>query len=370
MNKIKCAIMRGGTSKGVFFRKIDLPDNTITRDKIIMRIMASGEPAQVDGLGCAAPHTSKVMIVQKSEKKGIDVEYLFGQVGINSSFIDYTGNCGNLTTAVGEFAIESGIIRPMVPTRRVIMLNLNTDKRIDAIIQCSDEGVIYDGNYQIDGIKMPGSRIKVIWHNPSGAVTGNLLPTGNAVDIVNVSGKCYKISIIDSGNPAAFIKAGDIGLEGTEMPGYISLKSLNLLENIRAEVAKMIGLVKNSRDAAAKSQHLPFICIVTSPVNYISSDGNKIQEEDYNISARMFSMQKMHHAFAVSGAISLASAAVIKGTTAYEVSNADKQNVTIGHPKGLMKIEVALSGDPGQTNIKYVSVSRTARLLMSGYAYF
>ncbi len=370
MRKIQCMIMRGGTSKGVFFKKTDLPNDTFERDRIIMRIMASGESAQVDGLGCATPHTSKIMIVQKSKKKGIDVEYLFGQVGINRSFIDYTGNCGNLTTAVGPFAIESGIIEPMVPARRIAMFNLNTEKKIDEIVQCNDDGVLYNGDCKIDGVKMPGARIKVIWYNPSGSVTGHLLPTGNAVDIVHASGKRYSVSIVDSVNPAVFIKAIDIGLKGTELPEHISLKSLDLLENIRSVAAEMIGLVKNSKDATAKSPHLPFICIIAPPVDYISSVKNRIKGKNYNILARMFSMQRMHHAFAVSGAISLATAALTNGTIVCEALSANMNCIIIGHPAGLMKVETAQSKSSDQTDIEYISVSRTARLLMSGYAYF
>ncbi len=363
-------IIRGGTSKGVFFLRDDLPDDMSERDRIIMRIMASGEPAQVDGLGCALPHTSKIMIVQKSSKKGIDLEYLFGQVGIKERFIDYTGNCGNLTSAVGPFAIESGIIKPKEPLCRVAMLNLNTGKRIDEIIECNRDGVNYAGDYKIDGVKIPGSRIKCIWHNPSGALTGSLLPTGNRADDINIDGKDYEISIVDSGNPAVFIKADSLGLSGKELPGEISSDKLELLERIRSIAAAMIGMAKNPEDATSETPHLPFIMIVAPTSDYVDSLGNKIEKESHNILARMFSMQRMHHAFAVSGAIALASAALIKGTVANKVSDNIQNNVIIGHPRGLIEIEALLSEDSSHPDIKYAVVSRTARLLMSGYAYY
>ena len=365
--KVPCMIMRGGTSKGIFFKESTLPKNLLERNKIIIRIMGSGEPSQIDGLGGAQTHTSKIMIVKKSTKDGIDVEYIFGQVGIERPFIDYTGNCGNLTSAVGAFAIESEITKPEKPKKVVRMLNINTNKRVDIAIECDDNGIIYDGSYKIDGVKHFGSCVEAIWHNPSGAITGSLLPTGNVIDILHIGNKQYNVSIVDSGNLCIFINAIDVGLEGTEQPSQISLKVLNILEKIRSKGAEMVGLVKNAEEATAKAPHLPFIAIVAPPIDYIDFNDNKIEKNKYIVLSRLFSMQKMHHAFPITGAISLSSAAKIKGTVVNEVlTNSGQETIIIGHPKGLMDLKVSLSNN---NYINFVSVGRTVRLLMSGFAY-
>jgi 2-methylaconitate cis-trans-isomerase PrpF len=311
LSAIPCVIMRGGTSKGIFFKRSDLPEDETKRDEIILKIFGSGDPSQIDGLGGAQTHTSKTMIVWKSEKSDIDIEYLFGQVGIEKRFIEWVGNCGNLTAAVGPFSIDEGLIEGEEPSTRVRMYNVNTNKRIDAIVPVENGKTKYDGNYWIDGVPNPGSRIDLVWYDPKGSLTNKLLPTGNPIDKIIIGHITIEASLVDAGNPAVFIRAKDVGLQGSELPWEIPLTTLEKLEKIRSKAAELMGLVEKAEEATIKSPHFPFIVIIGEKKDYKTSNGKLIKKDEYTVMARLFSLQKMHHAYPITGAISTAAASKI-----------------------------------------------------------
>ena len=362
--------MRGGTSKGVFFRKTDLPPKKSEMTDVILRIFGSGDPMQIDGLGGTHTQTSKTMIVSRSTRTGIDVEYMFGQVAVERKFIDYTGNCGNLTSAIAPFAIDEGLVKTRGSSARIRLFNTNTRKRVDATVQLEDGKTKYEGDYYIDGVPNPGARIDVTWYDPGGAVTGELLPTGNTIDRIPVEGRHISVTIVDASNPVVFVRAEDARMKGVELPDDISEDTLQRLERIRSKACEMIGLVNRAEEATEKSPHFPFIATVAEPQDYTSAVGNRITTDEYSVLARLFSMQKMHHAYAVTGAICTAVAATIPGTVVNERARATSGRIVIAHPKGL--IDVAVRRHSGQEGAKVdsVTVGRTARRLMAGNAFY
>ena len=367
---VPCTIMRGGTSKGVFFRKEVLPADRRSMTRTILSIFGSGDPMQIDGLGGTYAQTSKAMVVWKSEMEGVHVEYLFGQVGVEKKFIDYTGNCGNLTAAVGPFAIDEGLVTVKGNRAAVRLYNVNTGKRVDALIPVKDGRTEYEGDYVIDGVPHPGARIDVVWHDPGGAVTGSLLPTGNVRDIITAGGERYEATLVDAANPTVFISAEEIGLKGTELPSEVGQECLDRLEKIRSKAAEMMGLVKRATDATSHSPHFPFIAVLGRARKYETAQGTSIGPGKYNLLARLFSMQKMHHAYAVSGAICTACAARIPGSKVNEFFTGDSERIVLGHPKGLIEVKVKKSCRRGVLRIESATVSRTARRLMSGRVFY
>ncbi len=367
---VPCVIMRGGTSKGVFFKKEDLPQDVAERDKVILKVYGSGDPMQIDGLGGAYTVTSKTMIVWKSKQPDIDVEYLFGQVGIEKRIIDYSGNCGNLTAAVAPFAIDEGLVEAVEPYTTVRMHNVNTKKRIDAIVPTEDGMTKYDGDYFIAGVPNPGARIDVTWYDPKGSISGKLLPTGNPVDALKVNDSIIEVSIVDAANPAVFVRAKDLGMTGSELPGEIPPRILEILEKIRAKAAEIMGLVDDASEALTKSPHFPHIAIINEPQDYKTTNHRIVRKNEYTILARLFSLQKMHHAYPVTGAISTAAAAKIPNSIVNELSEDRGDLVIIGHPKGTIDVRVKARKKGNSTEIESATIGRTARKLMSGIAYY
>ena len=370
LKAVPCVIMRGGTSKGIFFKKENLPPEGTERDRVIMKIFGSGDPSQIDGLGGSRTHTSKTMIVWKSNRSDVDVEYTFGQVGIENAFVDWTGNCGNLTSAVAPFAIDKKLLEAEQPYTVVRMYNTNTKKRIDVKVPVEGNSTKYEGDYQIDGVPNPGARIDAKWRDPGGAITGKLLPTGNPVDKIDTGLEAVTGSIVDASNPAVFIRAKEIGLSGRELPEEISGDSQAKLERIRSKAAEIIGFVEEARDAIRKSPHFPYIIIVAENQDYETSEGQVVKNFEYSILARLFSMQKMHHSYAVTGAICTGAAAKIPGSIVNRLLAEGENRVVIGHPKGVIdvNVEAVLAGEG--VEIKSVTVGRTARRLMAGRAYY
>lgn len=370
MKSIYCVLMRGGTSKGVFFKREDLPEEGSKRDEVIMKVFGSGDPAQIDGLGGAQTVTSKTMIVSKSDKPDFDVEYTFGQVGIGRAMVDYTGNCGNLTTAISPFAIDEKILKAKEPYTKVRMLNTNTKKRIDVKIPVEGRFTKYEGDYQEDGVPHPGARIDVEWYDPGGAITGKLLPTGNPLDKIATGSETIDGSMVDASNPALFVRAKDVGLTGMELPNDITPDSQIKLERIRSKAAEILGFVKDAREATVKSSHFPYIVIVNKPQDYKTTEGKIVKKSDYSVLARLFSLQKMHHAYAVTGAICTGAAAKIPNTIVSELSDVHGDKIIIGHPKGALDVSVKALPFGDSVKIKSVTVGRTARRLMAGMAYY
>lgn len=370
MKSIPCVIMRGGTSKGVFFKKEDLPLNDVERDKVILKIFGSGDPMQIDGLGGTHTHTSKTMIVWKSDLPNVDVNYTFGQVGIDRAFIDYTGNCGNLTSAVGPFAIDERIIEAKEPYTIVRMYNTNTKKRVDAKVPVENGFTKYEGDYWIDGVPNPGARIDIRWYEPGGAVSGKLLPTGEPINKINTGIEVIEGSIVDAANPAVFVRAKDVGLTGKELPNEINKDIQMKLERIRSKAAEMMGLVKDAKEATEKSPHFPFIVIVGEKQDYKTVSGNIVKKNEYSVLARLFSLQKMHHAYAATGAICTGAAAKIPNSIVNQLCESEGSKVVIGHPKGVIDVDVEAIPKGDSVEINSVTIGRTARRLMSGIAYY
>lgn len=362
--------MRGGTSKGVFFRKEALPPAGKKRDEALLRIFGSGDPMQLDGLGGAQVQSSKTMIVSRSKRPGVDLDYLFGQVSVDGWFVDYIGNCGNLTSAIVPFAIDEGLIRVKGSKARVKLYNVNTKKRVDVVVPLTHGKMRYDGDYMIDGVPRPGARIDVIWYEPGGAVSGKLLPTGSPTDTIRANGLTIRGSIVDAANPVVFLGAEEVGLKGTELPNQVTRETLDKLEAIRSEAARMMGLVKDATEATKKTPHMPFIAVVAKAQDYVSSGGKHVSRNSYSVLARLFSMQKMHHAYAATGAICTAVAAKIPGSVVNGVAEGGEETVVIGHPKGLIEIGIKSRSAGDSVFIESVTVGRTARRLMSGLAYY
>lgn len=366
---IPCVIMRGGTSKGVYFKASDLPTKKKEElDKIILAIFGSPDPMQIDGLGGTHSHTSKTMIVTPSSKPDIDVEYTFGQVAIEKPLIDYGGNCGNLTSAVGPFAINEGLVEPEEPITSVVLYNTNTEKTIIAEVPVENGWAKTRGDFSIDGV--PGTAAKIVnrYLDPGGSVTGSLFPTGNLVDELDIEEGEIKCSIVDATNPVVFVKAADIGLTGKELPAEINSNQelLRKLEGIRSQAAEVIRIVEHSEEATDKSPGIPKMAFVAEPQGYTNSLGEEVRAEEINLLPRIMSMQKAHHAYAMTGAMCTAAAAKLEGTVVNEVARIERDEVTIGHPKGKITVEVKVE----EQQVKELIVTRTARRLMKGKAYY
>ena len=375
--KIYTVIMRGGTSKGLFFKKEDMPffSDKEKRDRIILSLFGSPDPMQIDGLGGSHSVTSKMMIVEPSNRQGFDVDYTFGQVAIDKPLVDYGGNCGNLTSAIGAFAIDEGMVKTEEPITKLNLYNTNTKKKIVAEIPVENGKAKVEGEYAIDGVPGTGAKIITRWLDPGGSFTGSVLPTGNVIDEINTGQEIIECSIVDVSNPVVFVKAEDIGLSGEELPFHLNVnkKLLEKIERIRSTAAEIIGIVNDRRIAIDISPGIPKIAFVTKSKNYITSLGKKVTKEEIDLIARIMSMQKMHPAYAVTGAMCTAAAAKIKGTVVHSmVSEPNREEIVIGHPKGRIEIGVKMDSnlEGKDLRVNEVIVARTARRLIEGYAYY
>ena len=373
--RIRAVIMRGGTSKGVFFKEEDLPTDRGLRDRIILRIFGSPDPygLQIDGLGGATSSTSKVAIIGKPISRQYDVNYTFGQVSIKEGLIDYRGNCGNLSSAVGPFAIDEGMVEVSEPITRVRIFNTNTKKLIVANVPVENGKAKVEGDYYISGIPFPGAKIALEFYEPGGAVTGKLLPTGNVVDTLEIPGIGeVEFSFVDASNPVIFVEARSIGLEGTELPSEVNSrpKILEKFEKIRSFIASLYGFGESPEEVTIKSPAVPRIALVSPATDYISTSGEKIRKEEISLTARIISMGKLHSAYALTGAICTAVASIIPGTVVNKVSELRNGRVIIGHPAGVMEVVPSVKQTNDGVYAEKVTVFRTARRLIEGYVYY
>jgi len=376
-DKVYAVIMRGGTSKGLFFKKKDMPffSDKEKRDRIILSLFGSPDPMQINGLGGTHSVTSKMMIVEPSNWPDFDVDYTFGQVAIDKPLIDYGGNCGNLTSAIGAFAIDEGMVKAEEPITILNLYNTNTKKKIIAEIPVENGKAKVEGDYAIDGVPGTGAKIVTRWLDPGGSFIGSTLPTGNVIDEINTGQEIIECSIVDVSNPVVFIRAEDIGLLGDELPSQLNANKqiLAKIERIRSVAAEIIGIVNDRKITTNISPGVPKIAFVAKSKNYITSLGKEVTKENINLIARIMSMQKMHPAYAVTGAMCTAAAAKIKGTVVHSVvSEPSREEIVIGHPKGIIEIGIKMGfnlegKDP---RVNEVIVARTARRLMEGYAYY
>ncbi len=377
--KIPATYIRGGTSKGVFFNLTDLPESCQVpgepRDNMLLRVIGSPDPygKQTDGMGGATSSTSKTVILAKSEQADHDVDYLFGQVAIDKAFVDWSGNCGNLTAAVGSFAISSGLVNAdRVPTNGICEVRIwqkNISKTIIAHVPITNGEVQETGDFELDGVTFPAAEVKVDFVAPVDPSEA-MFPTGNLVDdlvVPNVG--TFKASMITAGIPTIFLNADEIGYTGTELQEAINgdEKALTRFETIRAYGAVQMGLIKDISEAASR-QHTPKVAFVAPAQAYTSSSGKDIAANDINLHVRALSMGKLHHAMMGTAAVAIGTAAAIPGTLVNLAAGGGERNeVTFGHPSGTLKVGAQAECVDGNWTVKKVSMSRSARVLMEGW---
>lgn len=374
--KILCSIIRGGTSKAIFFNESDLPADRGAREKIILRAFGSPDMRQIDGLGGANSLTSKVAIIGKSREEENVVDYTFGQVSITNKVVDWTGNCGNISSAVGMYAIEAGLVRcGDGETTTVKVYNTNTKKNIYTTMPVKNGQIVTEGNLTIPGTVYPGAPFLVEFEYPAGSVTGKLLPTGNPIDTISIDGAgTFSYSFVDAGNPVIYLYAHELGLNGTELPEQVEKMQdvLDKIEAVRANVAVLTGIASDVESATAKSPAIPKIGFVSRPQDYISPSGEHIRADQVDLVARLASMQKMHRAYMVTGAVSTSVASQVEGSVVWNVlseraKGADR--ILIGQPYGPMEVSVAIEKREGEIIFSKAGVVRTARRIMDGYVY-
>ncbi len=361
--------MRGGTSKGIFLLEKDLPGDLALRDRIILAIFGSPDIRQIDGLGGADSLTSKLAVIAPAEEPDRDIDYTFGAVGIDKAFVDYSSNCGNISSAVGPYAVDKRLVKAVEPFTIVRIYNTNTKKMIYAKIPVKKGKFDPDGDYAIDGCPGTGARIELSFMDPGGATTGRLLPTGNAVDELTLgTGERYAVTIVDAGNPTAFIHAGELNLRGDELPAELNQdeKVWTKLEAIRTKVGQLMGI--------QVSQSIPKIAFITQARDFRTITGAKIEKGSVSMLARVMAMGKMHKAFAITAGIPAAIGAVIPGSVVNRVvfgesPVSEKNEVVIGHPSGVMDVKVEAASGKGGPHIVSCTVGRTARKIMDGHVY-
>ena len=375
--KIPATYMRGGTSKGVFFNVDDLPPSAQqpgeARDKLLMRVIGSPDPygKQTDGMGGATSSTSKSVLVSKSSQPDHDVDYLFGQVSIDQAFVDWSGNCGNLSAAVGPFAIAQGMIDDLpdngIATIRIWQVNIQ--KTIVAKVPISNGAVQETGDFELDGVTFPAAEIQVEFMDPADG-DGAMFPTGNLVDDLEVPGVgTLKASMITAGIPTVFVNAADIGYSGKELQDDINgdAEALARFEAIRAHGAVKMGLIKDASEAAGR-QHTPKVAFVAPPADYAASSGKAIAASDIDLNVRALSMGKLHHAMMGTAAVAIATAAAVPGTLVNQAAGGGERHaVRFGHPSGTLRVGAEAAQDGGQWTATKAIMSRSARILMEGW---
>ncbi len=377
--KVPATYMRGGTSKGVFFNLTDLPEAAqvagSARDELLLRVIGSPDPygKQTDGMGGATSSTSKTVILSKSEQPDHDVDYLFGQVAIDKPFVDWSGNCGNLTSAVGAFAISNGLVdKGRVPDNGIAIVRVwqaNIKKSILVHVPMINGEVQETGDFELDGVTFPAAEVKLEFIDPADG-DGALFPTGNVVDDLEVPNVgTLKATIINAGIPTIFVNASDIGYSGTELQDDINADeaALTKLETIRAYGAVKMGLIKTINEAQAR-QHTPKVAFVAAPLNYKSSSGKQVNASDIDLLVRAMSMGKLHHAMMGTAAVAIGTAAAIDGTLVNLAAGGGAINeLNFGHPSGTLKVGAEAVVTNGQWQVTKASMSRSARVLMEGW---
>jgi probable AcnD-accessory protein PrpF len=381
--RVPATYMRGGTSKGVFFRLQDLPERVqvpgTARDAFLMRVIGSPDPyaKQIDGMGGATSSTSKTVIVGKSSRPDHDVDYLYGQVIIDKPFVDWSGNCGNLSTAVGPFAIANGLVdaarvpRDGIATVRIWQANIS--KTIVAHVPITAGAVQETGDFEVDGVTFPAAEIQLEFLDPAPeeeGAGGSMFPTGRVVDALEVPGVgTFEATMINVGVPTIFLNAAAIGYRGTELQEAINgdPKALAMFETIRAHGAIRMGLIKSIHEAV-KRQHTPKVAYVAPPADYIASSGKRISASEIDLNVRALSMGKLHHAMMGAAAVAIATAAAVPGTLVnLAAGGGERTSVRFGHPSGTLRVGAAAEHSNGEWTVTKAVMSRSARVLMEGF---
>ncbi len=379
--RIPATYMRGGTSKGVFFRLDDLPEPCrvpgAARDRLFLRVMGSPDPygKQIDGMGGATSSTSKAVILSKSTRPGHDVDYLYGQVSIDSDFVDWSGNCGNLSTAAGAFAIHAGLIDPgRIPQDGICTVRIwqaNIGKTIIAHLPIAGGQVQETGDFDLDGVTFPSAEIILEFLDPAaeGDEGGALFPSGNLVDELEFDGGWLRATLINAGIPTIFVNAADIGYHGTELQGDINgdQAALARLEALRTAGALLMGLIKEPAEAARR-QHTPKIAFVAPAADYVSSSGKPVTAGEIDLNIRALSMGRLHHAMMGTVSVAIATAAAIPGTLVnLAAGGGTRDAVCFGHPSGTMRVGAQATLVDGSWQVTKAVMSRSARILMEGW---
>ncbi len=381
--KVPATYMRGGTSKGVFFRLQDLPEAAqqpgAARDALLLRVIGSPDPygKQIDGMGGATSSTSKTVIISKSTRPEHDVDYLFGQVSIDQAFVDWSGNCGNLSAAVGPFAISNGLVDPArLPKDGIATIRIwqaNIQKTIIAHVPMTNGAVQETGDFELDGVTFPAAEVQLEFMDPAAeeeGAGGAMFPTGQLVDDLEVPGiGTLKATMINAGIPTIFVNADAIGYTGTELQEAINSdpKALAMFETIRAYGALRMGLIKDISEAA-KRQHTPKVAFVAAPKEYVSSSGKVVKAGDVDLLVRALSMGKLHHAMMGTAAVAIGTAAAIPGTLVnFAAGGGERTAVRFGHPSGTLRVGAEAAQEAGEWCVKKAIMSRSARVLMEGW---
>ena len=377
--KIPATYMRGGTSKGVFFSLNDLPEAARVpgpaRDALLLRVIGSPDPygKHTDGMGGATSSTSKTVILSKSDSPDHDVDYLFGQVSIDKPFIDWSGNCGNLTAAVGAFAISNGLVAAdRIPDNGVAVVRIwqaNIEKTIVAHVPITDGRVQETGDFELDGVTFPAAEVVIDFMDPADG-DGAMFPTGNPVDDLDVPGiGTIKATMINAGIPTVFVNAEDVGYTGAELQGDINedARALAMFETLRAHGALRMGLIQ-SLEEAEQRQHTPKVAFVAGPRDYVASSGKKVAAGDVDLLVRALSMDKLHHAMMGTAAVAIGTAAAIPGTLVnLAAGGGERDAVRFGHPSGTLRVGGEAHQQDGEWVVTKASMSRSARVLMEGW---
>ena len=379
--RIPATYMRGGTSKGVFFLLDDLPEAARVpgkaRDALLLRVIGSPDPygKQIDGMGGATSSTSKTVILSKSSRPDHDIDYLFGQVSIDKPFVDWSGNCGNLSSAVGPFGITNGLVdSSRIPENGIATVRIwqvNIGKTIIAHVPITNGQVQETGDFELDGVTFPAAEVQLEFMDPAedDGEGGSMFPTGNLVDDLVVPGVgTLKATLINAGIPTVFVNAADIGYTGTELQDGINgdPKALTMFETIRAHGALRMGLIK-SLDEAATRQHTPKVAFVAAPADYTASSGKQVGAADIDLLVRAMSMGKLHHAMMGTAAVAIGTAAAIPGTLVnLAAGGGERESVRFGHPSGTLRVGAQATQEDGEWKVTKAIMSRSARVLMEG----
>ena len=369
MKKYPCVYMRGGTSKAVFFHEKDLPEDKSLWDDIFLKVMGTPDVKQIDGMGGTVSSTSKIAIIAPSDKPGVDVEYTFRQVDIVIPRVDGSANCGNISSAVGPFAIDEGLVPAVEPITVVRVLNTNTNKIIEEHVRVEDGHAMVHGDEVIQGVPGTGSRIDMYFEDPAGSKTGKLFPTGQKKEEFDVPeyGPA-EVTVLDCSNPMVFIKASDLGIKGSELTELNQNKDvMEHIERIRGMAAVKCGFVENWEDARTKSTSAPKVSIVSAPQDYINMDGNEVKADTMDLCCRAISVGALHKAYPMTVAVGTGAAARISGTIVNEIVKPapDQDIIRLGHASGVTEVDVKMDGE----KVVKGGVTRTARRIMDGWVY-
>ena len=369
MKKYPCVYMRGGTSKAVFFHEKDLPEDKSLWDDIFLKVMGTPDVKQIDGMGGTVSSTSKIAIIAPSDKPGVDVEYTFRQVDIVIPRVDGSANCGNISSAVGPFAIDEGLVPAVEPITVVRVLNTNTNKIIEEHVRVEDGHAMVHGVEVIQGVPGTGSRIDMYFEDPAGSKTGKLFPTGQKKEVFDVPeyGPA-EVTVLDCSNPMVFIKASDLGIKGSELTELNQNKDvMEHIERIRGMAAVKCGFVENWEDARTKSTSAPKVSIVSALQDYINMDGNEVKADTMDLCCRAISVGALHKAYPMTVAVGTGAAARISGTIVNEIVKPapDQDIIRLGHASGVTEVDVKMDGE----KVSKGGVTRTARRIMDGWVY-